>query len=121
MDDAPNAKETLNDIKQMKLTAFFRDATGRQAQGELLLLSQYSPMNHHIKVQTSTRDAKVFLLIYIYFVFRCFRYYKICLCFKVGEYLMLHVHSNFYMPFFNYLVMSKGIILITGQENMQVT
>lgn len=43
----------------MRLTAYFRDATGRQAQGELLLLSQFSPLNHHIKVVTSTQEAKV--------------------------------------------------------------
>lgn len=40
---------------------------------------------------------------------------------QVGEYIVFHVQSNFYMESFNYVVMSKGIILTSGQEMMQVT
>lgn len=42
-------------------------------------------------------------------------------CVQVGEYVILHVQSNFFMETFNYIVMSKGIILLAGQENMQNT
>lgn len=35
--------------------------------------------------------------------------------------MILHVQSNFFMETFNYIVMSKGIILLAGQENMQNT
>lgn len=35
--------------------------------------------------------------------------------------MILHVQSNFFMETFNYVVMSKGIILLAGQENMQNT
>lgn len=41
--------------------------------------------------------------------------------FKVGEYLVLHVQTNFHLETFNYVVMSKGMILLSGQENMQAT
>jgi len=40
---------------------------------------------------------------------------------QVGEYIILHVQSNFYMEVFNYIIMSKGIILINGEEKMQTT
>lgn len=39
----------------------------------------------------------------------------------MGEYFILHVQSNYYMELFNYVVMAKGMILLTGQENMQAT
>lgn len=38
---------------------------------------------------------------------------------QVGEYIILHVQSNFFMESFNYIVMSKGIILHTAQEIMK--
>lgn len=37
----------------------------------------------------------------------------------MGEYVILHVQSNFFLDSFNYVVMSKGIILLAGQEAMQ--
>lgn len=33
--------------------------------------------------------------------------------------MILHVQSNFFLDAFNYVVMSKGIILLAGQEMMQ--
>jgi len=44
-----------------------------------------------------------------------------CCCLQVGEYIVLHVQSNFYMEVFNFIVMSKGIILLNGEEKMQTT
>lgn len=46
-----------------------------------------------------------------------------CLCnysplFQVGEYIVFHVQSNFYVESFDYIVMSKGIILHSSQEIM---
>lgn len=40
---------------------------------------------------------------------------------QVGEYIILHVQSNFYMEVFNFIIMSKGIILLCGEEKMQTT
>ncbi|XP_058448423.1 CD109 antigen [Malaya genurostris] len=90
-----NNKQTndfLNEIQSMRLSALYTSATGERASTELLLLSHYSPNNHNIKVSTSTVDA------------------------KVGEYIIFHVQSNFFIKDFHYIVMSKGIVLITGQE-----
>lgn len=89
------SKAILNDITEMRITAQFRDDLGQESRADLLLLSHFSPVNHQIKVSTSTRDA------------------------KVGEYVIFHVQSNFYLEFFNFIVMSKGIILLTGQQVMQ--
>lgn len=85
----------LNDIKSMRLVANFNFESSDRSTTELLLLSHFDPTRHQIKVSTSTTDA------------------------KVGEYLVLHIRSNFHMDSFHYLVMSKGIVLLTGQENMQ--
>ncbi|XP_055588563.1 CD109 antigen-like [Uranotaenia lowii] len=92
-----NTKQTndfLNEIQSMRLSASYIDPSNERATTELLLLSHFSPNNHNIKVTTSTKDA------------------------KVGEYIIFHVQSNFYIKDFHYIVMSKGIVLVTGNEIM---
>lgn len=37
----------------------------------------------------------------------------------MGEYIILHVRSNYYIEKFNYLIISKGIVLLTGDEVME--
>ncbi|XP_014293821.1 CD109 antigen [Halyomorpha halys] len=90
-----NPYEILNDVDSMRIYASFKDGEGERAQTELLLFSHYSPSNRHIKVSTTTKDA------------------------KVGEYIIFHVQSNFFMESFDYLVMAKGIILHASQEIMK--
>ncbi|XP_011495673.1 PREDICTED: CD109 antigen [Ceratosolen solmsi marchali] len=97
MDNPQRAQQLLNDIASMRFYADFTDGEGHHAHAELLMLAHESPNQKHIKVWTSTEKA------------------------KVGEYLVLHVQSNFYMESFNYLVMSKGTILLTSDERMQQT
>lgn len=43
----------------MKIFASFKDMFGERSSTELLLLAHYSPSEHHLKVWTSTKDAKV--------------------------------------------------------------
>lgn len=93
-DDRPS-REFLNEVQQVHLTANFIDRRGERATAELLLVTHHSPQNHQIKISTSTQNA------------------------KVGEYIVLHVQTNFFAESFNYVLMSKGIILLTGQEKMQ--
>lgn len=88
-------REYLTDVQQMHLIANFIDERGERATTELLMLSHHSPNNRHIKVSTSTHQA------------------------KVGEYIVLHVQTNFFIEAFNYVLMSKGIVLLSGQETMQ--
>lgn len=58
-DENRRARELLNDIQSMRITADYSDGMGERTASTMLLLSHFSPTNHHIKVSTSTRDAKV--------------------------------------------------------------
>lgn len=86
--------EFLTEVTKVRLTAIFNDRGGQRATADLLLATHHSPQNHQIKIQTSTHDA------------------------KVGEYIILHVQTNYFAESFNYVLMSKGIILLSGQEEM---
>lgn len=86
--------ESLNDISTLRVTAHFKDAFGDRATKELLMVAHHSPNNHHIKVSTSTNDP------------------------RVGEFLIIHVQTNYYIESFHYMVISKGIVLVTGEEKM---
>ncbi|KAJ8681561.1 hypothetical protein QAD02_017353 [Eretmocerus hayati] len=86
-----------NDAVTMRFTADLIDGEGYHAQTELYMYAHESPNQKHIKVWTSTEKA------------------------KVGEYLVLHVQSSFYIESFNYVVMSKGSILLASDERMQRT
>lgn len=43
----------------MRIFASFKDMYTEKSSTELLLLTHYSPSQHHLKVWTSTKDAKV--------------------------------------------------------------
>lgn len=90
--EGPRALEALNDISAVRVSAYFKDTWGERANRELLMLAHHSPNNHHIKVSTSTNDP------------------------RVGEFLIIHVQANYYIEQFNYMVISKGIVLVTGEE-----
>lgn len=92
--EGKNKDFELANIRSLRIQATYL-SQGDRAITELLLLSHYSPMHHHIKVSTSTSHA------------------------RVGEYAIFHVQSNYFMETFNYIVMSKGIILLSGDETMQ--
>lgn len=40
---------------------------------------------------------------------------------QVGEYIVFHVRTNFYIDRFTYLVMSKGVVLLSGTELLDST
>jgi CD109 antigen len=92
LDDSRTSKDFLRDISSLRLYANYIDPRGERAQAEILYLSHYSPNNNHIKVTTSTTNG------------------------RVGEYIVFHIESNFFMETFQYMVMSKGIILTNGVE-----
>ncbi|XP_055916292.1 CD109 antigen [Eupeodes corollae] len=85
-------KDFIEGVQSMQLQANFVNARGDRAQTELLLISYHSPRNQHIKVTTSTEDP------------------------TVGEYIIFHIRTNYYSNTFNYLIMSKGVILVSDQE-----
>ncbi|XP_016968593.1 CD109 antigen [Drosophila biarmipes] len=94
LDERPQARDFLNGIQNMRLQANFVDPRGERIQTELLLVSHYSPRNQHIKVTTSTEKP------------------------VVGEYIIFHIRTNFYLEEFNYLIMSKGVILVNDRETI---
>ncbi|XP_005178924.2 CD109 antigen [Musca domestica] len=95
LDERPQSRDFLNGVSQMRLQAQFVDPRGERAQTELLLVAHYSPRNQHIKVTTST-EAPI-----------------------VGEYIIFHVRTNFFLEDFNYLIMSKGVILMNDRETIR--
>ncbi|XP_022255098.1 CD109 antigen-like [Limulus polyphemus] len=84
----------LNTVRTLKLEAEYKDETGERAKASLLVYASYSPTERHLQVTTSTKSA------------------------KVGEFIIFHVRADYYVEDFSYVVISKGIILLTGQEKM---
>lgn len=84
----------LKDIYTITLEAKYVDDSGERAKAALIAYASYTPTNHHIHVSTSTRDP------------------------KVGEYIIFHVRGDYYVGYFSYAIISKGIILISGHEEM---
>lgn len=95
LEHSTDINQILNDITSMRIYAHLTDGEGYRAQTELLLLAHESPNTRHIKISTSTEKP------------------------KVGQYMVFHVQTNFHIDAFNYIIMSKGIILLTGEDNMQ--
>lgn len=93
--DVDRANQVLNDITSMRVFAQLTDGEGYRAHTELLMLAHESPNLKHIKISTSTENP------------------------KVGEYMVFHVQTNFHIDTFNYIIIAKGIILLTGEDNMQ--
>ncbi|KAK4884325.1 hypothetical protein RN001_000596 [Aquatica leii] len=90
----PRTFDEITEIASIKIQASFDDGYGERAVGELLLLAHHSPNNQHIKVSTSTLAP------------------------RVGEYIIMHIRSNYFVERFNYLIISKGIVLLTGDKDM---
>ncbi|KAJ8949269.1 hypothetical protein NQ318_022783 [Aromia moschata] len=91
----PKAYEELSRIRSLRIKATYKDGySGQRIDTELLMLAHYSVNDQHVKVTTSTITP------------------------KVGEYMIFHVRSNYYIEKFNYLIISKGVILLTGEQDM---
>ncbi|KAF5280329.1 hypothetical protein FQR65_LT03138 [Abscondita terminalis] len=91
----PSGFDEITEIGSITIQANFNDGSGQGTSAELLMLAHHSPKNQHIKVSTSTISP------------------------KVGQYIILHIRSNYYVERFNYLIISKGIVLLTGDKDMK--
>lgn len=90
-----NDMRLLNDVSYLSLEAYFKDSYGSLIKTpELRVYSTYSPSQRLIQITTSTAKP------------------------SVGHYIIFHVRANYYVKLFNFIVMSKGIILVTGREEM---
>jgi len=85
----------LNDVSYLALDAIFKDSYGVMIRSqELRVYSSFSPSQRLIQISTSTIKP------------------------LVSNYIIFHVRSNYYVRLFSYLVVSKGIVLMAGREEM---
>ncbi|XP_066263111.1 CD109 antigen [Euwallacea similis] len=91
----PKAFDELSLLSNLRIHATFRDDyTNQHATAELLMVAHYSNNDQHIKVTTSTTTP------------------------QVGEHMIFHIRSNYYIEKVNYLIIAKGIVLVTGDQDM---
>lgn len=57
--DSKVSRDNLRDINSMVLEVFYRDPLGQDAKTEAYLTTHFSPFNRHIKVTSSTENARV--------------------------------------------------------------
>ena len=93
--------ELMKNINALHIKAMYNyfetDNDREAASGTLILVPHYSPQDRHIKVTTSTQDA------------------------RIDENIVFHVQTNFFMKKFQYLIMSKGMILFSDEEEIEGT
>lgn len=89
-----NDKRTLAEVSKVRIEATYTDDDGSRTPASLDVYSYYSPSDKLIQVSTSTKNP------------------------RVGEYIIFHVRSNYHVDMFNYVIVSKGMILLSGREEM---
>lgn len=91
----PRAFTEFSQFSSLRIRAEFNDDyTNQHASADLLMVAHFSNNDQHIRVTTSTLTP------------------------QVGEFMIFHIRSNYYIERFNYLIIAKGIVLVTGDEDM---
>ncbi|XP_068245267.1 CD109 antigen-like isoform X1 [Palaemon carinicauda] len=85
------------EVTSLRLEAELKDSMGSKSFASLMSVAHHSPRGRHLQVTTSTKNP------------------------KVGEYVILHVRSNFYLSKFRYILLSKGMVIEAGHENMEAS
>ncbi|CAL4120943.1 unnamed protein product, partial [Meganyctiphanes norvegica] len=85
------------EVSSLHLSAELKDSTGDRSYSSLVVVAHHSMKGRHLQISTSTRNP------------------------KVGEYVILHVRSNYYLDKFRYLLLSKGTIIEAGQQTMEAS
>ncbi len=79
--------------EELHLAAYYNDAkNSRDTYTETTAYASYGPSDRHIQVRSSNRKI------------------------AVGQYAVFHVKSNFPLPYFDWIIISKNIILNSGRE-----
>ncbi|RWS10332.1 CD109 antigen-like protein, partial [Dinothrombium tinctorium] len=81
-------------IEKFTLRAVYKDGV-QEIYSTLTAISTYSPTKRFIQISTSTELG------------------------LPGDYAIFHVRADFYMEFFNYVVIAKGTILFSGKEKVK--
>lgn len=87
-------RRSLNDVQKLRLEATYTDKNGDRIPASLDVYSYYTLSNRLIQVSTSTTQP------------------------RVGEYVIFHVRANYFVDSFSYAILSKGIVILTGREEM---
>ena len=87
-------RRSLNDVQKIRLEATYTDKNGDRIPARLEVYSYYTLSNRLIQVSTSTTQP------------------------RVGEYVIFHVRANYFVDSFSYAILSKGIVILTGREEM---
>ncbi|XP_050294787.1 CD109 antigen [Anthonomus grandis grandis] len=87
--------EELAQMHSLKIHATLRDDfTNQHSSAEMLMLAHHSINDQHIQVTTSTNNP------------------------RVGEFMVFHIRANHFIKKINYLIIAKGIILLTSDHDM---
>ena len=78
--------------EELKLVAFYKDDEQGSSYAETTAYASYAPLDRHIHVRSSNRKI------------------------SVGEYVVFHVKSNFALKYFDWVIVSKNLILKSGRE-----
>lgn len=90
-------KRVLMDVNKVRLEAIYTEQAGEKTRAVLEMYPYYTMTNRLIQVSTSTKSP------------------------KVGEYVIFHVRANYFVDSFSYVVVSKGMVLMTGTEVMSAS
>ncbi|TRY74425.1 hypothetical protein TCAL_00656 [Tigriopus californicus] len=77
---------------ELKMVAYYRDTDQGSAYAETTAYAAYAPLDRHIHIRSSNKKI------------------------SVGEYVVFHVKSNFALQYFDWIIVSKNIILKNGRE-----
>ncbi len=80
--------------EELKLVAYYRDTEQGAAYAETTAYASYAPLDRHIHVRSSNKKI------------------------SVGEYVVFHVKSNFALNYFDWVIVSKNLILNSGKFSL---
>uniref|UniRef100_T1IN02 CD109 antigen n=1 Tax=Strigamia maritima TaxID=126957 RepID=T1IN02_STRMM len=83
------------DATMLAIRAIYSDIEGDRVTAETVAVTYFSPDRRYMHVYTSTNNP------------------------KIGEYIIFHVRTNFYVKSFHYLILAKDIIVTSGEEIME--
>lgn len=85
---------SLEQFQKCRIEAFYSDSNHGTHKAQLDLYASYTPTNRLLQVSTSTNNP------------------------RVGEYIIFHVRANYFVDRFSYVIISKGILLTSGRQEM---
>ncbi|KDR15355.1 CD109 antigen [Zootermopsis nevadensis] len=82
-------------VSELTLRAFYEDAEGGNVQAKMKATQHYSPNKKYMSVRSSSTNA------------------------EVGEFAVFHVKTNFILQSFQYVVLTKGLLLFADKQTVE--